>query len=163
MTEATLDEVTSRRLTNEQYLTFALSEQEFGIEILSVQEIRNYSTVTPIPNSPKEVRGVINLRGTVVPIVDLRAALGMGESQHDKFSVIIVVRVATKAVGLIVDAVSDVIDVRPEDIEQTPEMLSQTGHSVVQGIAKSEQRLISLLDLGCLLGAEHFATSHHDR
>ena len=145
-------EVTNNgRVANQQFLTFALSDQEFGIEILSVQEIRNFTTVTPIPNSPPDVRGVINLRGSVVPIIDLKAALGIPGAGQDKFSVIIVVNVAAKAVGLIVDAVSDVVDVNTEDIVQTPEMLTQSGRSVVQGIAKSEQRLISLLNLDCLL------------
>ncbi len=115
-----MDVHASSRLTNQQFLTFALSDQEFGIEILSVQEIRNFTSVTPIPNSPPEVRGVINLRGSVVPIVDLKAALGIAGSGQDKFSVIIVVNVASKAVGLIVDAVSDVVDVNPEDVVQLP-------------------------------------------
>lgn len=152
-----MDALTSQGLQHQQYLTFALSEQEFGIAILSVQEIRNYSTVTPIPNSPVEVRGVINLRGNVIPIVDLNSALGMPSTDHDKFSVIIVVKVESKAVGLIVDSVSDVIDVSLDDIEQTPEMMSQGGPSVVKGIAKSDERLISLLDLGFLLRQENFA------
>ncbi len=151
MSVGTNDVLTRRGSCSQQYLTFTLSEQEFGIEILSVQEIRNYSTVTPIPNAPREVRGVINLRGAVVPIVDLKSALGMDASDHDKFSVIIVVNIDSRAVGLIVDAVSDVVDVSPEDVEQTPAMLTQSGNSVVQGIAKSEDRLISLLDLSCVL------------
>lgn len=155
-----MDVLTNSGLTNQQFLTFQLSEQEFGIEILSVQEIRNFTTVTPIPNSPADVRGVINLRGAVIPIVDLKTALGINSSASDKFSVIIVVNVGTKAVGLIVDAVSDVIDVLPEDIVQTPEMLAQSGQSVVQGIAKSEQRLISLLDLNCLLNGESISSPH---
>ncbi len=149
-----MDMVANSGLSNQQYLTFALQDQEFGIEILSVQEIRNYSSLTPIPNSPIEVRGVINLRGTVVPIIDLKAALGMECSSQDKFSVIIVVNVASKAIGLIVDAVSDVVDVKPEDIVQPPDMLNRGGKPIVHGIAKSEQRLISLLDLACLLSRE---------
>lgn len=154
MSAGMVDMVTKNGLDHQQFLTFTLSDQEFGIEILSVQEIRNFTTVTPIPNSPSDVQGVINLRGAVVPIIDLKMALGIGGATQDKFAVIIVVNVASKAIGLTVDAVSDVVDVKPDDIVQTPEMLTQGGRNVVQGIAKSDQRLISILDLNCLLHNE---------
>lgn len=138
----------------QQYLTFSLCEQEFGIDILRVQEIKNYSRVTPIPNSPPNVKGVMNLRGTVIPIVDLRNTLGMPSVEYDKFTVIIVVNIDSRVVGLVVDAVSDVMDVNPSDIEVPPSLTSEANVSVVNGIAKAEERLITLLNISKLIHAE---------
>lgn len=138
----------------QQFLTFSLCEQEFGIEILRVQEIKNYSRVTPIPNSPPNVKGVMNLRGTVIPIVDLRNTLGMPGAEYDKFTVIIVVNIDLRVVGLVVDAVSDVMDVNPSDIEVPPSLSSESSMSVVNGIAKAGERLITLLNISKLIHAE---------
>lgn len=139
---------------SEQFLTFSLCEQEFGIDILRVQEIKNYSRVTPIPNSPPNVKGVMNLRGTVIPIVDLRCTLGMPSAEYDKFTVIIVVNIDSRVVGLVVDAVSDVMDVNPADIEVPPSLASEGSSSVVNGIAKAEERLITLLNISKLVHSE---------
>lgn len=141
-------------LDSHQFLTFSLSDQEFGIEILRVQEIKNYSRVTPIPNSPANVKGVMNLRGTVIPIVDLRATLGMPNADYDKFTVIIVVNIESRVVGLVVDAVSDVMDVNQSDIEVPPSLVNDAGASVVSGIAKSGDRLISILNIGKLVSVD---------
>ncbi len=105
-----------------QFLTFTLEDQEFGIEILRVQEIKNYTRVTPIPNMPESIKGVINLRGTVVPIVDLRKLFNMSTAEFNQFTVIIVVNVGTKIIGLIVDAVSDVLNVNADAIEEPPSL-----------------------------------------
>ncbi len=141
-------------LSTQQFLTFSLSDQEFGIEILRVQEIKNYSRVTPIPNSPPNVKGVMNLRGTVIPIVDLRNTLGMPSADYDKFTVIIVVNIESRIVGLVVDAVSDVMDVNQSDIEVPPTLTSEAGSSVVNGIAKSADRLITILNISKLISVE---------
>lgn len=138
----------------QQFLTFMLRGQEFGIEILRVQEIKNYSQVTPIPNSPANVLGVINLRGTVIPIVDLRSTFGMGQAEYDQFTVIIVVNIDSKIMGLLVDAVSDVLDVSVADIEVPPALAAAEGNCVIQGIAKSEDRLISLIDIGAMMATD---------
>ncbi len=138
----------------QQLLTFSLCEQEFGIEILRVQEIKNYSRVTPIPNSPPNVKGVMNLRGTVIPIVDLRNTLGMPDAEYDKFTVIIVVNIESRVVGLVVDAVSDVMDVNESDIEVPPSLSSDNNTSVVNGIAKAGDRLITILNIGKLINVE---------
>jgi purine-binding chemotaxis protein CheW len=92
-----------------QFLTFLLGAEQYGVEILKVQEIRGYSAVTPIPNTPSYVKGVINLHGTVVPVVDLRAKFSMATAEYNKFTVIIVVTVGAKVTGLVVDAASDVL------------------------------------------------------
>ncbi len=156
MSSETLVKETSSQAP-QQFLTFSLCDQEFGIEILRVQEIKNYSRVTPIPNSPPNVKGVMNLRGTVIPIVDLRNTLGMPSAEYDKFTVIVVVNIESRVVGLVVDAVSDVMDVNQSDIEVPPTLSSETCTSVVNGIAKAGDRLITLLNIGKLINVDPVA------
>src|ERR1035437_6176020 len=108
-----------------QFLTFLLGTEQYGVEILKVQEIRGYSAVTPIPNTPAHIKGVINLRGTVVPVVDLRAKFSLANAEYNKFTVIIVVTVREKVVGLVVDAVSDVLDIGATEMRVAPEFGAQ--------------------------------------
>lgn len=140
-----------------QYLSFALGEQEYGVEILKVQEIKGYSGITPIPNTPPHVRGVMNLRGTVIPVVDLRARFGMEEREYTKFTVIIVVTVGTKIKGLVVDAVSDVLDVARNDIKPAPELGGRTDARFITGLATIGERLVVLLDIDTLLSEQDAA------
>lgn len=137
-----------------QYLTFTLQDEEYGIEILKVQEIKGYSKITQIPNAPHYVKGVLNLRGTVVPVVDLRTRFSMVEKECDQFTVIIVVNVGTKVVGLVVDTVSDVLNIPPEDIADAPDMTGDVDSSCITGMGKVNERLILLLDIGRLVGNE---------
>jgi purine-binding chemotaxis protein CheW len=141
----------------EQYLTFTLGNEEFGLEILQVQEIRGYSTVTPIPNTPAFLRGVINLRGAIVPVVDLRARFNLPEGQYGKFAVIIVVSVGSKVVGLVVDAVSDVLNVAPTDIDAAPELGTRVDMSFLAGLAKAGNRLVLLLNLDRIISQDDVA------
>lgn len=134
----------------QQFLTFTLDDQEFGIEILRVQEIKNFTRVTPIPNMPSCIKGVMNLRGTIVPIVDLRIRFDMPTTQYSQFTVIIVVNVGTRIMGLVVDAVSDVLNVESNAIEPTPD-LGSINISFISGLAKSGDRLVTLLDIEQLL------------
>ncbi|MCA9185873.1 MAG: chemotaxis protein CheW [Pirellulaceae bacterium] len=140
-----------------QFLTFALNDQEFGIEILRVQEIKNFTRLTPIPNMPECIKGVMNLRGTVVPIVDLRAKFNMPATEYNQFTVIIVVNVGTKIMGLVVDAVSDVLNVGADSIEGPPD-LGDIDTSFITGLAKSGERLVTLLNIEQLLGDQQPAT-----
>ena len=133
-----------------QFLTFAVNQQDFGIEILRVQEIKNFTRVTPIPNMPACVKGVMNLRGTVVPIVDLRRKFNMPAAEYDQFTVIIVVNVSGRVMGLVVDAVSDVLDISPDAIEGPPN-LGEVDTSFIMGLAKSEEQIVTLLDIEQLL------------
>jgi purine-binding chemotaxis protein CheW len=135
-----------------QYLTFALDREEYGLDILRVQEIKGYPAVTPIPNAPRHVRGVMNLRGTVIPVVDLRARFGMPVVVSTQLTVIIIVVVADKIIGLVVDAVSDVVDIASDDIEPPPDMGSSVDTTFVAGLAKTGDRLTLLLDLDRLIG-----------
>ena len=136
-----------------QFLTFRLQDEEYGLEILRVQEIKGYSKITPLPNTPREVKGVMNLRGTVVPVLDLRARFGLRETEYTPFTVIIVVTVGTKIVGLVVDAVSDVLNVDPKEVVPTPDLGSGVDTSFLTGIARSGERLVSLLNIDRLVGS----------
>lgn len=133
-----------------QFLTFTLNDQDFGIEILRVQEIKNFTRVTPIPNTAPCIKGMMNLRGTVVPIVDLRTKFNMPTADYNQFTVIIVVNLGTRIMGLVVDAVSDVLNIEPEAIEDTPN-LGAIETSFITGLAKSGDRLVTLLDIEQLL------------
>ena len=144
--------VTGFSADGRQYLTFRLQEEEYGIEILRVQEIKGFSRVTPIPNTPCYVKGAMNLRGTVVPIVDLRVKFGLPEAEYNQFTVIIVVTVGRKIVGLVVDAVSDVLNILDNEIEPTPDLGGSVETSIMTGMAKASDKLIMLLDVDRLLG-----------
>jgi purine-binding chemotaxis protein CheW len=140
-----------------QYLTFALGGEEYGIEILKVQEIKGFSAITPVPNMPPHLKGVMNLRGTVVPVVDLRSRFGMPVTAYDRFTVIIVVRVGSRVVGLVVDAVSDVLDVADSDLEAPPELGAGVDTSFLTGLAKGGERLVLLLNIDQVVGADSLA------
>ena len=135
-----------------QYLTFRLAQEEYGVEILKVQEIKGYSAITPIPNTPPYIRGVMNLRGTVVPVVDLRVKLGMDTVEHNQFTVVIVVTVGRRVVGMVVDGVSDVLNIAASEMAPPPDMGGEVDTSSLTGIAKSGDRLISLLALDHVMG-----------
>jgi purine-binding chemotaxis protein CheW len=128
-----------------QYLTFNLGDEEYGIEILRVQEIKGYTPITPIPNAPAFIKGVMNLRGTVVPVMGLRETFGMPSIEYGKLSVIIVTAVGDKVIGILVDAVSDVIDLAVTDIDMAPELGVRVDTSMVRGMGRKEDKFIILL------------------
>lgn len=140
-----------------QYLTFALGQEEYGVEILRVQEIKGYSALTPIPNAPAYLKGVMNLRGTVVPVVDLRAKFSMTSAEYDKFTVVIVVTVGARVFGLIVDGVSDVVNLPEGKIEAAPELGDGVDTSFLRGMARSGEKFVLLLDIERVLGAKELA------
>lgn len=145
-----------------QYLTFVLAGEEYGVDILRVQEIRGWSAVTPIPNVPAYVQGVLNLRGTVVPIVDLRLRLGMGKIEYGPTTVIVVANAVhdgrRRVVGLVVDGVSDVCNVTAEDAKPTPDFGSSVDVRFIQGMAAIREKMVILLDVDSLLGKADLAT-----
>ncbi len=140
-----------------QYLTFRLGSEEYGVEILRVQEIKGYTAITPIPNTPPYIKGVMNLRGTVIPVVDLRSKFGMAEAPYNQFTVIIVVTVGPKVIGLIVDAVSDVLDIPRADVQATPDFGAQVDARYMSGMAKAGDKLVVLLDIDRTLGGDEAA------
>jgi len=131
-----------------QYLTFALGDEMYGLDILHVQEIKGLVPITPIPNTAAAIRGVMNLRGMIVPVVDLRRHLGLAAVEPGPFTVIIVVAVGGKTVGLIVDAVSDVLDIGDEAVQPAPELGGVLEARCLAGIAQHGESLIALLDVG---------------
>ncbi len=142
----------------EQFLTFLLAEQEYGVDILCVQEIKGWDTVTRIPNTPSYIRGVINLRGAIVPILDLRERFGLEAVAYSKTTVVIVLKVPTatgdRVTGIVVDAVSDVCSVRAADLQPTPDVGASTRLEFVRGIATVNERMLILLDLAHILDAQ---------
>lgn len=150
----TLTTVTGFAADSNQFLTFTLGEEEYGIDILKVQEIKGYSTITRIPRAPSYIKGVMNLRGTIVPIIDLRSKFGLEPTNYDQFTVIIVVVVQGRAMGLIVDTVSDVLNIPAGDIQPTPEFSGSLDTDFISGMGKSGDKLIILLDVHKVLGID---------
>ena len=134
-----------------QFLSFTLGDEHYGVDILRVQEIKGYTTVTRIPNTPGFIKGVLNLRGTIVPIVNLRSKFGMPEVEPTMFTVIVVVVVRDRIMDVIVDAVSDVLDIAAKDIQPPPQFGAQVDVSFLSGIGKCGDKLVSLLDIDRLL------------
>ena len=137
-----------------QFLTFSLGDEEYGVDILKVQEIKGYVPTTRIPNSPSEVRGVLNLRGTIVPIVDLRRKFGLEETEYDQFTAIVVVALQGRVMGMVVDSVSEVMSIPPGDIQPPPDFGGMSG-SLLRGMAKVGEKLIILLDIDAVLIGEN--------
>jgi purine-binding chemotaxis protein CheW len=134
-----------------QYLTFRLGDEEYGVEILKVQEIRSYATITPVPNTPRAVKGVMNLRGQIIPVVDLRTTFGMPETAYTRFAVVIVAVIAGKVVGLLADGVSDVLTVAKTDIQAAPDFGTPVEARLISGMAKAGEKLVILLEVERLL------------
>ena len=134
-----------------QFLTFCLGDELYGVDILRVQEIKGYTAVTRIPNTPDYIKGVLNLRGTIVPIVDLRTTFAMEEIERTMFTVIVVVVVRDKVLGIIVDAVSDVLNINSKDIQAPPEFGAKVDIGFLKAIGKSGDKLVAILDIDRLL------------
>ncbi len=135
----------------DQFVTFTLGDEEYGIEILKVQEIIGYPGFTKIPNMPAFVKGVINLRGSVVPVIDLRLKFGMDEKAYDTYTVILVLEVREKIIGAIVDSVSDVISLKEEEMQPTPDFSSGVSADSIRGMGRKDEKLIILLDIDRVL------------
>jgi len=134
-----------------QFLTFCLGDELYGMDILRVKEIKGYTAITKIPNMPSHIKGVLNLRGTIVPIVELRTAFGMPTIDYTAFTVIILVVVRDRILGLVVDSVSDVVTISSKDIEASPDFGTKVDASFLSGIGKSGDKLVALLNIDQLL------------
>jgi purine-binding chemotaxis protein CheW len=134
-----------------EYLSFRLGAEEYGIEILKVQEIRSYDPPTRIANAPAYIKGVINLRGVIVPIVDLRLTLGCEKADYDDFTVVIVLNVHGRVAGAIVDSVSDVLELDQEMIRPVPPMAAAIDTSFITGIGNVQGRMLVLVDIEALM------------
>jgi len=138
-----------------EYLTFRLGGEEYGIDILKVQEIRGYDAVTRIAHAPEFLKGVINLRGVIVPIIDLRVKFRLGDVKYDEFTVVIILNVAGRIVGVVVDSVSDVLELSKEQIRAAPEFSSLLDANFITGLGtvgtEERARMLILLDIEKLM------------
>lgn len=152
------DEVSSQELVDtEQYLTFIMAEEEYGVDILAVQEIRGWESATPVPNSPEHIKGVINLRGTIVPIMDLRQRFSLQAIDYGEETVVVVLKIQTsrgdRVMGIIVDAISDVYDVPTEDVKSTG-LGENINARFIRGLVSVNKGMVILLELEKLLTIE---------
>ncbi len=138
---------------NNEFLTFMLAEEEYGIDIIKVQEIRGYGAVTTIANAPEFIKGVINLRGNIVPIVDLRIKFNLKDVRYDTFTVVIILSVAGRVIGIVVDSVSDVITLTPDQIKPVPEFGTAFNTEYLIGLGAMEQRMLILVDIEKLMSS----------
>lgn len=148
---------TAAAVGNNEFLTFTLGKEEYGIDILRVQEIRGYDAVTRIANSPEFIKGVINLRGVIVPIIDLRIKFNLGDPTYNQFTVVIVLNIGKRVVGIVVDSVSDVLSLEREQIRPTPEFSSNFDTKYLLGLGSIEERMLILVDIERLLGSHDMA------
>ena len=136
-----------------EYLTFRLDREEYGIDILKVQEIHGYEPPTRIANAPSFIKGVVNLRGTIVPIVDMRLKFNCANAQYDAFTVVIVLNLHHRIVGIVVDSVSDVMELAPENLRPAPDVDSVIDGDSVIGLGSLNDRMLILLDIEKLMSA----------
>ncbi|ROZ62583.1 chemotaxis protein CheW [Ramlibacter sp. WS9] len=141
-----------------EFLTFRLGAESYGIEILKVQEIRGYEAPTTIANAPPFIKGVINLRGVIVPILDLRVKFRLPDSKYDEFTVVIILNVASRVVGVVVDSVSDVVSLSVDEVRAAPEFASTTFDTrYITGLANVEEGMLIMLDIEKLLTGSDMA------
>ncbi len=135
----------------QEYLTFTLGSEEYAIDILKVQEIRGYDAVTAIANTPSFIKGVINLRGTIVPIVDMRIKFGVGAAEYTPFTVVIILNVGGRVVGMVVDSVSDVISLGAEQVRPAPDFSSAVDTAYLRGLGTLDERMLIVMDIERLM------------
>lgn len=153
-TQNSLTDITAKGLESEsiqEFLTFRLNEEEYGIPILNAQEIISYRKSTPIPNSPSWVAGAINIRGVVIPTIDIRNIFGMEAVEHDESSVIIITQMGSRVLGYVVDAVKDVLGFTDEQMQETPTVSDRIRTRYLSGVGNMDDRLVMLLDMSELL------------
>jgi len=136
-----------------EFLTFTLGKEEYGIDILKVQEIRGYDAVTTIANTPEFIKGVINLRGIIVPIVDMRIKFKLENVTYDQLTVVIILNLASRVVGMVVDGVSDVIALTPEQIKPAPQFGATLDTRYLMGLGTVDERMLILVDIEKLMSS----------
>ena len=136
-----------------EFLAFTLGEEEYGIDIQKVQELRGYDTVTRIANAPKHIKGVVNLRGIIVPIIDMRIKFNLGTPTYDQFTVVIILNIASRVMGMVVDSVSDVITLSAEQVKPAPEMGSVLDPDYLIGLGTLDERMLILVDIDKLMSS----------
>ena len=144
-------------IAEREFLTFTLGTEEYGVDILKVQEIRGYDAVTRIPDTPDFIKGVVNLRGAIVPVVDLRIKLRLGSAEYNSFTVMVVLNLARRVIGVVVDSVSDVIQLEAEQVHAAPEFGTHIDTRFICGLGTIDQRMLILLDIERLLSSQDMA------
>ncbi|MCG5493755.1 chemotaxis protein CheW [Ectothiorhodospira variabilis] len=134
-----------------EYLTFTLGDEEYGIDILNVQEIRGYDAVTKIANSPDYIKGVINMRGVIVPIIDMRLKFHLGQVEYNQFTVVIILNISGRVIGMVVDGVSDVVALKGEQIRPAPEFGAVLDTAYIDGLATLDERMVIVVDIEKLM------------
>ena len=145
------DDDAAAEASSRELLAFTLGREEYGIDILKVQEIRGYEAVTRIANAPDFVKGVVNLRGTIVPIVDLRIKFRLGTPTYDELTVVIILNIGGRVIGMVVDTVSDVITLDVQAIKEPPEMGTAFNSEYLVGLGSFEERMLILVDIDKLM------------
>ena len=136
-----------------EFLAFTLGNEEYGIDILRVQEIRGYESVTRIANSPDFIKGVVNLRGIIVPVVDMRIKFSLGTPTYDQFTVVIILNIAGRVMGMVVDSVSDVTTLSPDQVKPAPEMGTTFDSDYLIGLGTLSERMLILVDIDKLMSS----------
>lgn len=137
--------------TPTQFISFSIGEDQYGVDIMAVREIKGWTDVTHLPNQPEYMRGVLNLRGAIVPIVDLRCRFGQGRTETSPLHVVIIVQIASRLVGLLADRVLDIVTHEPSQIQPIPRVAQSALLNLLSGIATSEGKMMALIDLASLL------------
>ena len=137
----------------QEFLAFKLGVEEYGIDILKVQEIRGYEAVTRIANAPEFIKGVINLRGIIIPVVDMRIKFKLGEPVYDQFTVVIILNIKGRIVGIVVDSVSDVTTLTPEQVKPSPDMGNAFSSEYMIGLGTIDERMLILVDIDKLMSS----------
>jgi purine-binding chemotaxis protein CheW len=140
-----------------EFLTFTLGNEEYGVDILKVQEIRGYDAITRIANAPEFIKGVVNLRGIIVPIVDMRIKFNLGNVEYNQFTVVIILNVSGRVVGMVVDGVSDVIMLSPDKIRPAPDFSAQFDVEYLIGLGTLDKRMLILVDIEKLMNGRDMA------
>ena len=148
-------EGTPRKGETAQFITFAIGDEEYGVDIMMVREIKAWTETTPLPNSPAFMRGVINLRGAIVPIYDMRSRFGMGKTDPSKIHVVVVLALKKRTIGILVDAVSDIITVEKSQIQPPPETDQDPQNAFVSGLVTAGERMVMLLEADKLYDHSH--------
>ena len=147
-------DATAVRGKTREVLVFILGKEEYGVDILKVQEIRGYEKPTPIPSAPRFLKGVVNLRGTVVPIIDLRMKFGFADPTYDSLTVTIILRLSGRIVGVVVDSVSDAIQLEEGDVKEAPDLGTLADATFIEGIATKDGRMVMLFDIEKFLSSD---------
>ncbi|MRW93137.1 chemotaxis protein CheW [Duganella sp. FT80W] len=153
MAEVQTTATAANEIAGHEYLAFKLGTEEYGIDILKVQEIRGYEAVTRIANAPDFIKGVINLRGIIIPVVDMRIKFNLGEPVYDQFTVVIILNINGRIVGMVVDSVSDVTTLTPEQVKPAPEMGTAFSTDYMIGLGTIDERMLILVNIDKLMSS----------